>query len=143
MTIHDSIKDIAFSDYRSHIPGVICDIIECNQYIGFSAMLKVAPVGYMNASTKTTDKAKLFNVVCCGSVGIYGFPTLMKDLYYAYVLTDNPSLLEGRPALIISKSFLYRNPGSNYEMEPDMVLKEELKKMIVRKENLVKSRKLS
>ena len=65
----------------------------------------------------------------------------MKDLYYAYVLTDNPSLIEGRPALIIPKSFLYRNPGTNYSTEPDAVLKEELEKLIMRKEVLVKSRK--
>jgi hypothetical protein len=143
MKIQNQIKDNVFADYRSHIPGVICDIVECNQYAGFSAVLRVSPLGYNKISVATDEKQKLYNVICCGSVGIYGFPTLMKDLYYAYVLTDNPSLIEGRPALIIPKSFLYRNSGDNYATEPDMMLKEELSKMVVKKEQLVKSRKFS
>jgi len=143
MKIPNSIKDIAFSDYRSHIPGIICDIIECNQYIGFSSILKVRPLGLLDSPTADLEVLKLYNVICCGSVGIYGFPTLMKDLYYAYVLTDNPSLIEGRPALIIPRSFLYRNPNNDYATEPDMITREELKKMIVTKEILVKSRKYS
>jgi hypothetical protein len=143
MKIQNNIKDNAFSDYRTHIPGVICDIIECNQYAGFSAVLKVSPIGYMTIDTATSETQKLYNVICCGSIGVYGFPTLMKDLYYAYVLTDNPSLIEGRPALIIPKTFLYRNPGDSYATEPDMLLKDELKKMIVKKEVLVRARKFA
>jgi len=143
MKIQNTIKDISFSDYRTHVPGIICEIIECIQYIGFSATLKVVPVGYTSSNYPTEEKLKLYNVVCCGSAGIYGFPTMMKDLYYAYVITNNPSLIEGRPALIIPKSVLYRNPKSDYEIEPDMVSKAELDKMVVRKEVLVKSRKFS
>jgi hypothetical protein len=143
MNLQNVIKDAAFSDYRSHIPGIICEIIECYQYVGFSATLKVIPVGYGDDIPASSDKLKMYNVICCGSVGIYGFPTLMKDLFYAYVITDNPSLIEGRPALIIPKSVLYRNPGSNYNAEPDIVPKSTLKTLVMKKEILIKSRKLS
>jgi len=143
MRIQEQIKDSAFSDYRSHIPGIICDIIECNQYVGFAAVLRVSPLGYSTFESDPSEEVRLYNVVCCGAVGVYGFTTLMRESCYAYVLTDNPSLIEGRPALIIPKSFLYRTPGDDYATEKDMVLKEDLKNMVVRKEILVKSRKLS
>jgi hypothetical protein len=67
----------------------------------------------------------------------------MKELFYAYVLTDNPSMIEGKPALIVPRNFLLSNPGSDYAVEPDMIKKDELKKATMRKENLIRSRSLS
>lgn len=141
--IVENIKDNSFSDYRLHVPGVICDIYECNQYVGYSSVLRVLPVGYDVSAVSSDEKLKYFNVVCCGSVGVYGFTTSIKETHRAYVLTDNPSFIEGMPALIIPKNFLYRNPGEGYKTEPDSVNKDDLQGLVMRKEILVRSRKLS
>ena len=141
--IVDSIKDHSFSDYRLHMSAVVCDIVECNQYVGLHSVLKVSPRNYDVSIIQAPDEIKHFNVVCSGTVGVYGFPTNLKELYYAYVLTDNPSEIEGNPALIVPKSFLMGNPGDDYAVEPDALSKEELKKLRMRKENLIRSRKFS
>ena len=139
----ENIKNIAFSDYRSRIPGIICDIIDCQQYVGFSSVLKVKPTGYSGISTGSNEKIKSYNVVCCGSTGVYGFSTSIKESFFAYVITDNPSLIEGLPAILIPKTFLMRNPGIDYDTNEDVIDKEELKKLVMRKENLIVSRKYS
>jgi hypothetical protein len=141
--ILDRIKDTANSDYRSHIPGIICDIIDCRQYTGLGSTLKVSPLGYDGSYSKAGVVVKHYNVVCSGAVGVYGFPTNMKELFYAYVLTDRASMIEGKVALIIPKTFLPSNPGADWEIEPDAIKKEELEKIVMRKETLVRSRKFS
>jgi hypothetical protein len=141
--IVDTIKEHSFSDYRHHVPGVICEIKEFNQYIGFSAVLKVIPLDSESEYISSEGTPKNSNVMYCGAAGIYGLPASVKDTCYAYVMTDNPSLLEGKPAIIIPKSFLLSNPGLDHKVEPDILSKTELKKLVMRKEDLIASRKLS
>jgi len=140
MSIKKDIKDLAFYDYRSHVPGVICEIVDCKDYIGFSSVLKVYPVGYSAPLLVLSDeKTKHYNVSCCSPGGVYGFPTSMKESHYAYVLTDNPTMIEGKPAVLIPKSFLYRNYGKSYDTEPDMISQDALAKMEVSKDQLIRS----
>jgi hypothetical protein len=141
-SLTSNIQNSAKQDYRSHVPGIICDIIECYQYTGMSAVLRVLPIGYSEPGVAVSNP-KHFNVVCSGTVGVYGFPTAMKDMFYAYVLSDDPSSIEGKPAILIPKTFLLRNPGSDYVTNKDMIDEKYLKKMVMRKENLIVSRKLS
>ena len=73
------------------------------------------------------------------SLAVTRFSFVMTSSIFCVMSVSNfTSLL-----VIIPKSFLYRTPGDDYATEKDMVLKEDLKNMVVRKEILVKSRKLS
>jgi hypothetical protein len=107
-----------------------------------SSVLRVIPVGYSEPGVAVANP-KHYNVVCSGAAGVYGFPLAIKESFLAYVLTDDPSAIEGKPAILIPKTFLLRNPGSDYATNKDMIDEKELKKMIMRKENLIVSRKFS
>lgn len=137
------IKDSANNDFRRHIPGVLCNIKDCKQYVGFGAVLKVSPV---NTSalfySKDGKDSAVFNVALCNTSGVYGFSSSIKDTHYAYVICDDPTRLDGRPALLVPKTFLYPNRESTSKTEPDEIDQEELKKKFTMvKEVFIKSRK--
>ena len=141
MGTSDIIKDISYNDYRLRIPGVICAIIECHQYIGFGAILKVRPEDYDVKDVTEDGDARYFNVVCAGTPGIYGFPTLLKENYNAYVMTNNPSMLDGKIAILVPKTFLNRSVGSG--TENDTVSKAELTNLIMKKDAFIRARRMS
>ena len=138
----ENIKRIADSDYRSHILGIVCDIFDAFQLDGMSSVLSVAPIGF-NDPQNVVANPKRYNVTPIGSAGVYGFPTALKEAYYAYVLTDDTSNLEGKPAVIIPKSILLSNPGTDWKIEPNMISAANVQNMIVQKEDLIASRKYS
>ena len=140
--IVDNIKNTTNADYRVHVTGIVCDIFDAFQVTGMSSVLSVAPVGF-NDPQNLVSNPKRYNVLPVGSPGVYGFPTALKESFYAYVLTDDISLLEGKPAVIIPKSALLSNPGSDWSTENNMISADNLNNMIVRKEDLIVSRKYS
>jgi hypothetical protein len=141
MGTSDIIKDIAYSDYRFHIPGVVCTIMECYQYIGFGAILKVIPEDHEVMDVPEEGGLRYFNVVCAGVPGVYGFPTFIKENYNAYVMTNYPSLLDGKLAFLVPKTFLNRSVGS--KTEPDTVSKDELKDLVLKKDAFIRKRGMS
>ena len=140
--IIDKIRDQANSDYRLHVTGIVCDIFEAYQMVGMSSVLSVAPVGFNDAQNISLNP-KRYNVIPIGSAGVYGFPAAIKESFYAYVLTDDISKIEGKTAVIIPKSVLLSNPGHDWADENNMISAVNLNGMIVRKENLIVSRKYS
>jgi len=140
--IVENIKNQANSDYRIHVSGIVCDIFAANQINGMASTLTVAPVGF-SLPQNATPNQKRYSVIAVGSAGVYGYPSNLMDSYYAYVLTDNISKIEGKPAVLIPKSVLLSNPGSDYVSEPNIIGADDVNAMVVRKENLIVSRKLS
>ena len=140
--IVDRIKDQANSDYRLHMSGVVCDIYDANQIIGMSAVLTVAPVGY-NDPQNINPESKRFNVIPAGNPSVYGFPTNLKEAYYAYVITDDVSKIEGKVAVIIPKNILLSNPGPDWNTSNNMISPSGINDMVVRKDDLIVSRKYS
>lgn len=144
MKIPEQIKDSSFSDYRHHFSGVLCEIYDAKQYEGFSAILTVYPADYSDYDLDLS-KIRMFNVPYCMPAGMYGFTTSMKDIYYAYVITDRPSIIEGRPAILVPKSFFYgKNSLENNDStsEPNMYSKKELESIVIRKDNLIVERSM-
>ena len=140
--IVENIKNRANSDYRVHVTGIVCDIFAAYQLTGMSSVLSVAPVGF-NDPQNLVSTPKRYNVIPVGSAGVYGFPAALLEVYYAYVLTDDISKLEGKPAIIIPKSMLLSNPGSDWATENNMISAANINTMVVRKEDLIVSRKYS
>jgi hypothetical protein len=141
MGTSDIIKDISYSDYRLRIPGVICTIIEVHQYVGFGAILKVRPEDYDMKDIPEDGDVRYFNVACAGTPGVYGFPTLLTDNYNAYVMTNNPSMLDGKIAILVPKTFLNRSVGSKTNTET--VNKDALDDLIMKKDSFIKARRMS
>lgn len=136
----DSIVKIADSNYKSHINGIVCDIFSAYQIEGMSSVLSVAPIGFNDANAVVQNPVR-YNVIPIGSAGVYGFPTALKEAYYAYVLTDDVSKIEGKPAIIIPKSVLFSNPGPDWATENNMISAMNINNMVVRKDNLIVSSK--
>ena len=150
MKTTEKIKNTSFSDFRHHLNGVVCDIYECIQLNGMSAVLKVLPVGYLNSdkSNKNSqlpsgEEPRYFNVPFAYTPGIFGFNRLIKDIYYAYVITSDPTKIEGCPAILIPKTSLgngvHKNSAGNMT-EPDMLDKVEIEALTMKKENLIPTR---
>jgi hypothetical protein len=151
MNTKESISDLSYSDYRHHIPGVACEILDCEQSSFFSSILYVLPVDYFTGINRDSSNTgnqlpsgaqpRFFKVICTSPSCIFGFTPLIKEKYYAYVFTPEPSSIEGMPAILIPKTFLRssaqtKNAVNN--ISQDSVYKEELEATRMFKDNFIK-----
>ena len=140
--IIENIKNHANSDYRAHVIGVVCNIFSANQINGMASTLSVAPVDF-GLPQNSAKNQKTYNVVAVGSAGVYGYPTSLISAYYAYVITDNISKLEGKTAVLIPKSFLLSNPGADWATSNNIIDDNSIDQLTARKEDNVVNRKFT
>ena len=140
MKISETIKDISFSDYRLRFQGVICTILDSKELMGFGHILKVLPEDWDNNDAPDGGPMGGFNVLCINTMGIMGIPFGIKTKYNAYVLTSNPTLIEGKIAILVPKVFLSRDTQN--ASEKNIVSNDVLNKQLtVIKDSHVVSRK--
>lgn len=142
MQIPEIVKDVAYSDYRLRTPiGILCKIVECFQYNAFGAILRVIPIDERDGADVAISKVIPYNVHCVNPQGLMGFHSNVREMYNALVLTGNPSVIEGQPAFLIPKSFLYRSIADGLEkhsISQEVISKEGLE---TKKDLLIKGRK--